>query len=422
MDEETKTKIEELNKKIADFDSKLLKFSELENKFSLHKHNGYDNSLEIDGNLRLKPTSFFTIGTSYQANTRLNAGLSNEANRHYLAAGKDSQLSFGNTTENTQLTLEDQPGTTGSTNQSFYYGVRPPLWAESGISITSGGNTLADTKRTWATNILAGAYIDVYDSTGTFKETRVIASNTATVVTITGTWTFTDTSSSYIIFMPVYLGSADFPWRRLYITSDIRFGKGLSAGTDVIWIKFGTATPEGAITANIGSLYMRTDGGTSTTLYVKESGTGNTGWTAVGGEVTATGRSHKTSSQAIADITTTKVVWEVNGFASGITWDGTNNRFTITQAGKYLASSTVLWGNPLQYSPFEIYIYKNGSLHSKNRIQNSTGAGDISSSVNDIIDCAVNDYIEIYVRQASGASVSLGALATECYFSIIKVG
>jgi hypothetical protein len=40
----------------------------------------------------------------------------------------------------------------------------------------------------------------------------------------------------------------------------------------------GLGTPEGAITASPGSLFHRTDGGAGTTLYVKESGTGNTGW------------------------------------------------------------------------------------------------------------------------------------------------
>jgi hypothetical protein len=47
----------------------------------------------------------------------------------------------------------------------------------------------------------------------------------------------------------------------------------------VIW-RTGSGTPEGNITAPVGSLYTRTDGGTSTTLYIKESGSGNTGWIA----------------------------------------------------------------------------------------------------------------------------------------------
>jgi hypothetical protein len=38
------------------------------------------------------------------------------------------------------------------------------------------------------------------------------------------------------------------------------------------------ATPEGAITAPIGSVHSRTNGGASTSVYFKESGAGNTGW------------------------------------------------------------------------------------------------------------------------------------------------
>ena len=43
----------------------------------------------------------------------------------------------------------------------------------------------------------------------------------------------------------------------------------------------GTGDPEGAITASVGSTFRRTDGGAATTLYIKESGAGNTGWVAV---------------------------------------------------------------------------------------------------------------------------------------------
>jgi hypothetical protein len=40
----------------------------------------------------------------------------------------------------------------------------------------------------------------------------------------------------------------------------------------------GSGTPEGAVTAPVGVMYQRTDGGAGTSLYIKESGTGNTGW------------------------------------------------------------------------------------------------------------------------------------------------
>jgi len=46
-----------------------------------------------------------------------------------------------------------------------------------------------------------------------------------------------------------------------------------------IWTS-GSGSPNGVVTAVVGSMFTRTDGGTSTTLYVKESGSGNTGWVA----------------------------------------------------------------------------------------------------------------------------------------------
>jgi len=46
------------------------------------------------------------------------------------------------------------------------------------------------------------------------------------------------------------------------------------------YIQSGSGSPEGVVAAPVGSLFLRTDGSTSTTLYVKTSGTGNTGWTA----------------------------------------------------------------------------------------------------------------------------------------------
>lgn len=42
----------------------------------------------------------------------------------------------------------------------------------------------------------------------------------------------------------------------------------------------GVGSPEGVVAAGIGSIYMRSDGGAGSTVYVKESGTAATGWAA----------------------------------------------------------------------------------------------------------------------------------------------
>lgn len=54
-------------------------------------------------------------------------------------------------------------------------------------------------------------------------------------------------------------------------------GKGFVLPGGISWTS-GAGSPEGAVTAPVGSLYSRSDGGSLTSLYVKESGSGNTGW------------------------------------------------------------------------------------------------------------------------------------------------
>tara|TARA_R100001509_G_scaffold159320_3_gene125627 strand:- start:3127 stop:5184 length:2058 start_codon:yes stop_codon:yes gene_type:complete len=43
----------------------------------------------------------------------------------------------------------------------------------------------------------------------------------------------------------------------------------------------GTSAPEGVVTANIGTMFVNLSGGSNTTLFIKESGTGNTGWVGI---------------------------------------------------------------------------------------------------------------------------------------------
>lgn len=51
----------------------------------------------------------------------------------------------------------------------------------------------------------------------------------------------------------------------------------VTAGTLIIYQ--GSGNPEGAVVAPIGSLYLNLLGGATTTLYVKTSGSGASGWT-----------------------------------------------------------------------------------------------------------------------------------------------
>lgn len=75
------------------------------------------------------------------------------------------------------------------------------------------------------------------------------------------------------MFMSLGTGTAKF----LNVFSQ-NFRPGPSA-TGPIWTS-GVGSPEGALSAPVGSLYTRSDGGVNATLYVKERGSQSTGWIA----------------------------------------------------------------------------------------------------------------------------------------------
>jgi hypothetical protein len=120
---------------------------------------------------------------------------------------------------------------------------------------------------------------------GNFTQLRVIAANTGLfenstnphALYVANTYTSSTSyeaagirwSSNAAIFGPVKGSGGGSSRNASYHTTE----------TGVNWSS-GSGSPESVVTAPVGSLYTRTDGGASTTLYIKESGTGNTGWIA----------------------------------------------------------------------------------------------------------------------------------------------
>lgn len=63
----------------------------------------------------------------------------------------------------------------------------------------------------------------------------------------------------------------------LLLSTVVDAGSGASSYSGIY---FGTGSPEGVYTAVAGSIFMRKGGGAGTSFYVKETGSGNTGWAA----------------------------------------------------------------------------------------------------------------------------------------------
>lgn len=105
--------------------------------------------------------------------------------------------------------------------------------------------------------------------------------------------------------------------------------------TDALAISSGSGSPESVLTRPPGSVYLRTDGGASTVLYLKESGTGNTGWVAYGAGGGGSGDMLLASAQTVTGAKTylsaTLLMRESGG--------GTD---TITFAAPVLAGNRIL--------------------------------------------------------------------------------
>jgi hypothetical protein len=130
-----------------------------------------------------------------------------------------------------------------------------------GVSLSNRKCVKTSANSGYDVDIQAGSGVDVSGLSGTTN----IASSVTTASSTAGILPIADDLYD--------IGSASFRMRGAY-SEKVYIGAGAT------FITSGAGTPEGAVTAPIGSLFTRSDGGASTTLYVKESGTGNTGWIA----------------------------------------------------------------------------------------------------------------------------------------------
>lgn len=256
----------------------------------LHNHTGEDGTGVLRNTLNLAPSEIIQMG-NMRFEEVSNVGSKNvdqqDLQKGFIVVGKDKDDTVAS--NNMQLVFENQGYTDRSTNQSFVYGQRYPLFTGVKSSVSSGGSVMTVEDYSFKGGELIGAQAISFDVDGANPISRYITGNTNNIITVQGTWGSTRSDTTWMIFMPVYLGAAQWPWRQVYAGGEsvansgnqrraIRLGHGATVSCQAIY--FGSGSPESVVTAVIGSMYLRSDGSTSTTLYIKTSGTGNTGWTA----------------------------------------------------------------------------------------------------------------------------------------------
>lgn len=250
---------EELVNKINQLENELKQFKY---DYSKHQHSNVDGTNLLRKNISLDSDQSLSVGLEQliQLPTQ-NQGLSNEQIGFAMLLSKDDNKGFTNKYNGLQVNYLHQPNGT----QSFITSLRgiavsPPAGAT--VSVTAGGSTVTIDGYNFTTNELAGCLINIVNSSGTFVECKTIASNTSNVITITGTWGASTSGGTFLIYMPVYLGSEEQIWQIFYTqegtSGGIRFGVGPTAGGQNGLLYMDSA----------GDLYWRDKSGTSIKLNV----------------------------------------------------------------------------------------------------------------------------------------------------------
>lgn len=74
------------------------------------------------------------------------------------------------------------------------------------------------------------------------------------------------------------VGPGELVFRRDVERHALEVGQAINGLANLV--RSGLGSPEGVVMAPVGTLYLQLDGGANTTLWIKESGTSDTGWAA----------------------------------------------------------------------------------------------------------------------------------------------
>lgn len=133
-------------------------------------------------------------------------------------------------------------------------------------------------------------------------------------------------------------------------------------------------------------------------------------------------RAYRSSAQSIASGTGVRVQFNAE------TWDTlgefdittTVGRYTATKAGTYQVNTglAMVVNNGVI---LQVYIYKNGASVTRSRDWGSADSQEVFTSISDLVELAVNDYIEVFVFQNTGSTQNLSAGSDTTFVSIMKV-
>lgn len=180
----------------------------------------------------------------------------------------------------------------------------------------------------------------------------------------------------------------------------------------------GSGSPETVVTAPIGSEFLRNDGGANTVLYIKESGTGNTGWKAVPGTgaISGSGTAGKIVKWATTSTQTDSIASESG---STITVAGGINTTSDIQVSAAVVGSDVSircqnTDNTNGGSLARVFIITGGASGGDPIVRLSTGVTDWTLG----IDNSAGDNFTLSRSGALGTNDIFLSNGTDCVFNV----
>jgi hypothetical protein len=220
----------------------------------------------IDAPITLtRSTGFITLGKRVSFTGATGTSLLNFPDAGTTAA---DGISFGSGNSNLYRSASNVIKTDGSFAVGAGYSMSATyLGSVSGTKIyTNTGLTIGS----WVTNT---NFVDIVASTLT-------GSSATSALSLTQTWNTTGNPTAIFANITNTASGATSNLIDLQVGGVSQFRVSRTGATQSLYERFGSGSPEGVVTAPVGARYSRTDGGAGTSFYVKESGTGNTGWIA----------------------------------------------------------------------------------------------------------------------------------------------
>lgn len=134
-----------------------------------------------------------------------------------------------------------------------------------------------------------------------------------------------------------------------------------------------------------------------------------------------TARAHKAiAAQTIPSGIHTKVTFDTEDWDPDNCFDLPNDKFIVPEAGKYLCNLVIRFNSPIANKNYEAGIKKNGNWYAYHAGHSSTTSS-LNRVLTTVVDCAIDDYLEAFAYQNSGAGDDIAVGSFRTFFEIHRL-